>query len=96
LDATAPGDDAVRRSVLTRICEDVGLDSGRIAVTVSGGTVHLWGSVGTVAERDAARVAAETVRGVNGVDVHMRVLQRPSSRQDLNADQSASGEESGK
>jgi len=76
-DATAAGDDAIRRSVLTRLCEDVGLDEDMIAVTAAGGIVHLWGSVETEAEREAARVAAETVRGVAGVDVHMRVA-RPA------------------
>lgn len=81
LDATAAGDDAIRRSVLTRLREDVGLDSNRVAVTVFDGMVHLWGSVEFEAERDAARVAAEIVRGVSGVDVHIRVLRPASIRQ---------------
>lgn len=77
--ATAPGDGAIRRSVLTRLCEDVGLDGDRIAVTVRAGIVHLSGSVGTDAEREAARVAVKTVRGVDGIDLNLRVS-RPVQR----------------
>lgn len=91
-DATAAGDDAIRRSVLTRLCEDVGLDKDRIAVTVAGGVVHLWGSVDAEPEREAARVAAETVRGVAGVDLHMRVA-RPAQDGEATR-QSESGKES--
>ena len=35
--------------------------------TVHGGTVELWGYVGSDAEKEAARVAAELVRGVRAI-----------------------------
>jgi osmotically-inducible protein OsmY len=43
-------------------------------VTVADGTVHLWGGVRSEDERRAARVAAETVNGVKGVQDHLAVV----------------------
>lgn len=37
---------------------------------VSGGVVHYWGVIDTEDQRDAARVAAENVPGVRGVEDH--------------------------
>lgn len=74
IDATAPGDTAIRRSVLTRLGEDTGLEGEQPSVTVSNGLVHLWGTVGSEVKRDAARVVAEGVRGVAGVADHLRVV----------------------
>ena len=40
-------------------------------VVVVDGVVHLWGLARSQAERDAMRVAAETVPGVRGVEDHL-------------------------
>ena len=69
LDDTAPGDEAIRRSIVTRLNEDMGLNSANVTVTVVDGLVHLWGSAST-ASRKAACVVAEGVRGVKGVVEH--------------------------
>jgi CBS domain-containing protein len=69
-DATAPGDEAIRRSIMARINEDTGLEGKNITATVDDGTVHLWGNVDTEDCRNAARVVAESVRGVKGVIEH--------------------------
>ena len=44
--------------------------SRRSNVIVSGGVVHLWGFVGSHAERAAVRVAAENVPGVQAIEDH--------------------------
>ena len=38
------------------------------------GICHLWGNVGSEAERDALRVVAETTKGVREVKDHVRIL----------------------
>jgi CBS domain-containing protein len=70
LDATAPGDEAIRRSILARLDENTGLSDMNISVTVADGLVHLWGNVEGADCRNAARVVAEGVRGVKGVIEH--------------------------
>ena len=70
-DDTAPGDDAIRRSILTRLREDAGIKGDELALTVADGLVHLSGAVSSQSERDAVRVVAEGVRGVKGVFDHM-------------------------
>lgn len=70
LDATAPGDEAIRRSILARLDESTGLAGMNISVTVADGLVHLWGNVEGEDCRKAARVVADGVRGVKGVIEH--------------------------
>lgn len=72
-DATAAGDDAIRRSILTRLLEDAGVKGDALTLTVSDGLVHFSGAVVSRAERDAIRVVAEGVRGVKGVFDHLNV-----------------------
>ena len=72
-DATAAGDDAIRRSILTRLREDAGVKGDALTLTVSDGLVHFSGSVKSQAERDAVRVVADGVRGVKGVFDHLNV-----------------------
>jgi CBS domain-containing protein len=74
LDQCAPGDDAIRRAVLTRIRHEAGVRDSTLSVTVSDGVVHLWGAVGSAAERRAAEVAAETVHGVSAVVDHTSLV----------------------
>lgn len=77
-DQTAEGDNAVRLAVLTRLGGDVGLSPGKVGVTVRNGWVLLWGRVDEESQRDAARVAAETVNGVKGVTNHLRIMDLPA------------------
>ena len=70
-DATAPGDDAIRRGILTRLREDAGIKGDGLTLTVADGLVHVSGAVSSQSERDAVRVVAEGVRGVKGVFDHL-------------------------
>jgi CBS domain-containing protein len=70
-DATAPGDDAIRRSILTRLRSDAGIKGDELALTVADGLVHVSGAVSSQSERDAVRVVAEGVRGVKGFFDHL-------------------------
>ena len=72
-DDTAAGDDAIRRSILTRLREDAGVKGDALTLTVSDGLVHFSGTVRSQTERDALRVVAEGVRGVKGVFDHLNV-----------------------
>ncbi|MER9863206.1 CBS domain-containing protein [Mesorhizobium sp. M0185] len=70
-DDTAAGDDAIRRSILTRLRDDAGVEGDALTLTVTNGLVHLSGAVISQSERDAVRVVAEGVRGVKGVFDHL-------------------------
>jgi CBS domain-containing protein len=74
LDDSAPGDAAIRRTILAQLGDDTGLEDAQLSVTVLNGVVHLWGVVGSESERDAARVVAEGVRGVAGITDHLGIL----------------------
>ena len=73
-DTIPPGSDAMRRAILARLAENPDLRGAHVTVTVSGGMVHLGGTIGSDAERKVARVTAESVRGVEGVCDHMQIL----------------------
>jgi CBS domain-containing protein len=73
-DVIAPGDAAMRRAILARLGENSDLQGADLTVTVSGGIVHLGGTVGSDAAREAALVIAESVRGVAGVCDHMQIV----------------------
>ena len=79
-DGTARGDKAIRRSIMIRLNENTGLEGKDVTVTVDDGIVHLWGDVGSEDCRTAARVAAESVRGVRSVIEHFP--QRRSEERD--------------
>lgn len=70
LDGTAPGDEAISRSIAMRLKENAALEGKDVSATVTGGIVHLWGSVDSAECRNVARVVAENVRGVKGVVEH--------------------------
>jgi CBS domain-containing protein len=72
-DDCAPGDTAIRRSILSRLGETAFDDLVKLSVVVSDGVVHLWGNVGSASEKEAARVVSEGVRGVAGVVDHTRL-----------------------
>jgi CBS domain-containing protein len=73
MDETAPGDNAIRRSVQVRLHEAEGIHGTDLSLTVVGGVVHLWGVVSSPSGKEAARVAAEGVRGVAGVLNHLSI-----------------------
>jgi CBS domain-containing protein len=64
------GDDAIRICLEARIEEADRVLTGRPTVTVDSGVVHLWGSVGSKAERDALRVIVEGVPNIAGYEDH--------------------------
>jgi CBS domain-containing protein len=74
VDQTAPGDAAIRRSILARLREDSGFPADLVKATVLDGIAHLWGAVSSKAEGRAACVIAETTRGVKAVEDHLRIL----------------------
>ena len=88
-DQTAPGDDALRLAILTRLREDAGLENCQIKATTSEGIVHLWGSVPSDPHKQAAGVAVRTVRGVRGFVDHVVVDGEAGQRQAPNKERSA-------
>jgi hypothetical protein len=70
----ARGDDALETSCLARLRDAEPLFAERPEVTVIDGVVHLWGQVRSQAERDAARVAVESIEGIAGVEDHLSIV----------------------
>jgi CBS domain-containing protein len=69
-----PDDGAIRAAVMEAAREDAGVRAALVDITVANGVVHLWGNVGSKAERDAVRVCAEAAEGVRAVEDHLRIL----------------------
>ena len=66
---TVPADDRTVRNEVERTLNNQPWASiGTTAVTVNKGKVELWGVVESEAERDATRIALETLSGVVSVD----------------------------
>lgn len=63
------GDEAIRDAVMKAVRE-TGAREEFINIVVSGGTVHIWGAVESVAEQNALRIAAENTAGVKEVIDH--------------------------
>ncbi len=78
-DQTAPGDEALRLAIVTRLREEAGLADRQLSVTVADGIVHLWGSVPSDAQKRAASVTVWTVQGVRGFVDHV-TLENYSSK----------------
>ena len=71
----AGGDDQSIRKCVLKEFEDAGLDAqSRVNPIVTDGVVHLWGAVETEDEREALRVAAQSVDGVKSVENHVGLL----------------------
>jgi CBS domain-containing protein len=64
-------DRQIRLDLLSRLKEQTWTDFGSRNITVSGGVVHLWGLVGSEAERKALLALAEDVPGVARVSDEM-------------------------
>lgn len=61
------GDNALRIATMARLATDAGLEEFELRVMIEDGHVTLGGTVETVFQRDAARVAAESVSGCKSV-----------------------------
>lgn len=66
----AVDDESIRRALLEELERQAWWRIDRAAVMVTDGVVHFWGMVDTDAGRPAARVAAENIPGVRGVEDH--------------------------
>jgi CBS domain-containing protein len=64
-------DRAIREQLLALLRREPWADTHLMNIVVDQGVVHLWGVVRSEAERQALRVAAETVPGVLGVEDHL-------------------------
>lgn len=71
--ATTATDAAIKEAVEAAIL-DAGAGFDFLRVVVSGGVVHIWGSVGSEAEKRAAGMAAEGVPGTKSVRNEIGVL----------------------
>jgi CBS domain-containing protein len=69
------GDDAIRGRLLSELEGHSWWQPTRSSVVVKEGVVHYWGTIDSEDERDAARVAAESISGVHGVDDRRRLFQ---------------------
>jgi len=73
-----PGtDEAIRSRLLDELRRQPWWRATTSDVSVSQGIVHLWGALESRAERVAARVAAENVPGVRGVEDHRIKFSEP-------------------
>ena len=71
---TVPADDAtVRDAVEKALNAQPWASTGTTSVTVNKGKVDLWGTVESEAEREATRVALETLSGVQSLADHRRL-----------------------
>ena len=74
-DAPAPSpDDVSRKAAIDKAFADAGIRAEMISVTVSGGVVRLWGAAMSDTEKQAARVAAESLSGAGEVRDDIQVL----------------------
>ncbi len=74
---TAPAStasDSEIRATAQAALEEAGLRSTFVTVVVSNGIVQLWGAVDSDAEKQVARIAAESVASARGVDNNIAVL----------------------
>jgi CBS domain-containing protein len=72
LDIT-PSDTALRTNLLRRLVEQPWADASRLNVIAHDGLVELWGVVNSDTEKQAIRVAAESMGGVHAVIDHLIV-----------------------
>ena len=75
LDIT-PADTALRLKLLRHLAEEPWADTSRLNVIVHDGLVELWGSVDSDVEKQAVRIAAESMEGVRAVIDHLIVESR--------------------
>lgn len=73
IEPVARGDEAIRIAAEARLREAHGMLKSLPTVTVEHGVIHLWGNVGSLAERDAARVAVDDLHGCAGIENHLTI-----------------------
>ena len=64
----------MRREIMDHFKSHAWSQYSNLNATVHGGTVELWGNVSSNAEKQAARVAAEMVPGVQTVENNITVV----------------------
>ncbi len=69
-----PEDDTIRSAIMAAAEGEAGVRTSLVDVTVANGVAHLWGNVGSEAERNAVRVCAENTKGVREVKDHIRIM----------------------
>ena len=74
-DRTETDDSTIRQQVMAQFRSEEWSRYSTLNATVQGGTVQLWGHVGSEAEKEAARVTAELVPGVRAIENN--VIVRP-------------------
>jgi CBS-domain-containing membrane protein len=79
LDIT-PSDTTLRLKILRHLAEQLWADASRLNVIVHDGLVELWGLVDSDLEKQAVRVAAESMGGVRVVVDHLIVESREAVR----------------
>lgn len=73
VEAPTAGDQTLK-SAVEKAMSSAGINSQYLTIVVMGGVVSLWGVVESDAQRDAARVAAETTSGVKEVRANLGVI----------------------
>jgi CBS domain-containing protein len=74
-DQAGADDTTIRQKVMAQFRSEEWSKYSTLNATVQGGTVELWGFVGSEAEKEAARVTAELVPGVRAIENN--VIVRP-------------------
>lgn len=69
-------DIALRTALLQHLAEQRWADASRLGVIVHDGLVELWGAVNSDVEKQAIRIAAESMEGVHAVIDHLIVESR--------------------
>jgi len=67
-------DRTLRQQILNALSNEAGVQDQLINVTVSDGTVHLWGTLLSEVERDAVRLVARNTPGVRAIDDRLGVV----------------------
>jgi len=71
--ATATSDTMIREEVISRLTAEPWTKAYRINVIVHDGTVELWGTVKSAAEKQAVRVAVELMPGVRAIKNNLTI-----------------------
>lgn len=75
--AASADDDTIRSRLLAALKAEPWVSSPNIHLSVDGGVVTFWGTVGSAEERKASQVLAENIQGVRRVEDHRAMLDFP-------------------
>lgn len=73
-DPSSADDRTIRKVLMKKLDDKIGVDTSLINVVVFDGAVSLWGIVDSQAEKKAAQIAAEETKGVRSVDNYLHQL----------------------